>query len=216
MMSVTSALSREQAIARILELTGRPEARGDQPWLVVLAGLPGSGKSTFARRLSRSTGAIVLESDALRVALFGRPTHEPQESRQLFDALYAAADRLLQQGARVIVDATNLRARDRRQACEAARASQAGVLLLHFRAPLQVIAARLASRGGGADPDDRSSAGLAVYAKLAETEEAILRDHWKIDTSDPVATDSALQRAIETLEPRTSAAGGRDTGGSIS
>lgn len=88
--------------------------------------------------------------------------------------------------------------------------------MLHFRASQQVIAARLANRGSGTDPEDRSSAGPAVYAKLAETEEAIRRDHWKIDTSDPAATDAALQRAIETLEPRTTAAEGRDTGGSIS
>jgi hypothetical protein len=215
-MSVTSALPREQAIARILELTGAPEATSNQPWLVVTVGLPGSGKSTFARRPSKATGACVLESDALRAALFDPPTHQPEESRQLFDALYAAATRLLKTGASVIVDATNLRERDRRRAYDVATAAGAEILVLHFRVPEHVIAERLIKRGNGRDPEDRSAAGLAVYTMLAETEEPIRRQHWRIDTSNEAATALALQRAIETLTPRMTAPQGRDTGGSIS
>jgi hypothetical protein len=215
-MSVTSAFPRDQAIARILELSGRPEATGDEPWLVVMAGLPGSGKSTFGRKLAPATGAVVLESDALRAALFGSPTHAGVESKQLFDALYAAARRLLQDGVSVIVDATNLRERDRLRAYEVAETAGAALLVLHFRAPEPVIAERLARRGNRHDPDDRSTAGADVYAKLAETEEAIAHEHWKIDTSDAAATEAALQRAIDTLRTGPHAARSRDTGGSIS
>jgi predicted kinase len=38
--------------------------------LVAMAGLPGSGKSSLARRLSRELGGIVLDKDRLRAALF--------------------------------------------------------------------------------------------------------------------------------------------------
>jgi hypothetical protein len=214
-MSVTSAVPRDQAISRILELTTRPAARAEKPWLVVTAGLPASGKSTFGRKLARATGAAVLESDALRTALFGAPTHTKEESHRLFDALYGAAGRLLQDGCSVIVDATNLRERDRERAYAVAEASGAGLLLLHFRAPAAVITERLDRRSSGGDPDDRSTAGLAIYNRMAETEEPIRREHWKIDTSDASATEAALQRAIETLNP-IHAAKSRDTGGSIS
>ena len=215
-MSVTSALTREQAIARILELTGQPEATGGRPWVVVMVGLPGSGKSTFSRRLASMTGAIVLESDALRAALFETPTHLPDESKQLFEALYGAAHCLVQAGASVIIDATNLREQDRQRAYDLAEVTGAEMLVLHFRVPERIIADRLTKRDSGGDPDDKSKAGLAVYAKLAETEEPVSREHWKIDTSDAAATEAALQRAIETLRPLRERAKGQNTGGSIS
>lgn len=38
--------------------------------LIVMAGLPGTGKSTLARRLAQELPAIVLDKDAVRAALF--------------------------------------------------------------------------------------------------------------------------------------------------
>ena len=40
------------------------------PVLIVMAGLPGTGKSTLARRLAEELSAIVLDKDAVRAALF--------------------------------------------------------------------------------------------------------------------------------------------------
>lgn len=215
-MSVTSALPREQAIARILELTRRPEAKAIRPWLVVAVGLPGSGKSTFARKLARATDAVVLESDHLRRALFDAPTHSGDESKMLFEALYGAASRLLRDGVSVIVDATNLRERDRRRAYDVAESTGAELLVLHFQAPQPLIAERLSKRGQGEDPEDRSTAGLGVYMMLADTEEPISRAHWTIDTSDRQGTDQALGRAIETLRRQPAPAEDRHGGGSNS
>ena len=211
-----SALPRDKAIARILELTGRPQAKSKEPWLVLTVGLPGSGKSTFARKLARATRAVVLESDALRSALFERPTHESEESKQLFEALYAAAAQLLHAGQTVIVDATNLKERDRHPAYEVAKAMGAGLLVLHFRASEAVTAERLTSRSRGFDPDDRSTADMSVYMKMAELEEPLLREHWRIDTSDAADTDAALDRAIESLTGHSHRAEGPHRGGSIS
>lgn len=39
--------------------------------LVLMAGLPGSGKSTLARLLADSLHAVILDKDAVRLALFG-------------------------------------------------------------------------------------------------------------------------------------------------
>jgi hypothetical protein len=215
-MSVMSARSPREAIARILELTGRPDTANAKPWLVLTVGLPASGKSTFSRALARETGALVLESDALREALFQPVTHDKDESRQLFEALYGATRSLLKDGAGVIVDATNLREGDRAQAYAIADECGARLLILHFRAPERVILDRLALREGRPDPDDHSRAGLAVYARLAETEQPVRRRHWRIDTSDAASTEAALKRAIRVLKPRRATVARPNTGGSIS
>ena len=43
------------------------------PCVVILAGLPGTGKSTIAQALASETGGIVLDKDRLRAALFPEP-----------------------------------------------------------------------------------------------------------------------------------------------
>jgi predicted kinase len=39
--------------------------------LIAMAGLPGTGKSTIARRLARDLPAIILDKDIIRAAIFG-------------------------------------------------------------------------------------------------------------------------------------------------
>ncbi|MCG7422549.1 AAA family ATPase [Micrococcus sp. ACRRV] len=43
--------------------------RGDRPWLCVLAGRAGTGKTTLAQALARATGVCCLRVDAVETAL---------------------------------------------------------------------------------------------------------------------------------------------------
>lgn len=209
---------RPEYVARILETLGpRPEPV-THPALVLMAGLPGSGKSTFARRLAQATGATVLESDALRSQLFEAPTHDGTESRALFAALFDVAGLLLRAGHTVIIDATNLKRSDRSPARELATATGARLIIVQTTAPEAVIVERLRRRRSGLDPNDRSQAGEAVYRHMAEEAQPITEDHWQIDTSDELGSESSLLRLVEELRlsggcrPEASLA----TGGSIS
>jgi predicted kinase len=183
-----------------------------------MAGLPGTGKSTFARRLAAATGAVILESDAIRSMLFGSPVHDSGESRVLFAAIFEAAGRLLRDGHTVIVDATNLKRSDRRPAHELAAATGAPLVIVHTSAPEDVVLERLRRRHLGLDDADHSLAGEAVYRHMAEEAQPIPEDHWLIHTSDEAAAQAALARLIENL--RLSGATSREhshvTGGSIS
>jgi predicted kinase len=89
------------------------------PTLAILAGLPGSGKSTAARRLKADRGFFVVSTDGLRLAL--NAGVYPREAGGEYAALEPvvlevarlAVRRLLEAGRDVAVDATHL-TRDRR------------------------------------------------------------------------------------------------------
>jgi predicted kinase len=169
-----------------------------RPTLVMAAGLPGSGKSRFCRELRRRTGAVILESDALRQALFGEPDHSYPESRRLFAAIHGAMERLLRAGVHTILDATNLAEWQREPVYAIAARTGARLILVWLKAPPQVVQARLANRYRGADPQDQSTAGLSVYERMRAQIEQIRRPHRVIDTSR--RTEEALDAIAEEME----------------
>lgn len=73
--------------------------------LVVLVGVSGSGKSTFARRHFKATE--VLSSDAFR-AMVGDDENDQSATRDAFDALHYVAGKRLAAGRLTVVDATNV------------------------------------------------------------------------------------------------------------
>lgn len=74
------------------------------PAVVVLAGLPGAGKSTVAAELHRSAGFHVLSRDVVKRAVFGRDDVGPHQNAVAFRAMLAALPALLDRGHRVVVE----------------------------------------------------------------------------------------------------------------
>jgi protein phosphatase len=86
--------------------------------LVVLIGASGSGKSTLARQLFRSTE--ILSSDFFR-GLVSDDENDQSATPDAFDALYYLLDKRLARGNLTVVDATNVRAEDRKRLVAHAR-----------------------------------------------------------------------------------------------
>ena len=82
-----------------------------KPVLYLMVGLPGSGKTTQAKRIEEQTGAIRLTPDEWQISLFGDDYRVPEE-REAHDARHEAIERLLwdlaqkllRQGVSVILD----------------------------------------------------------------------------------------------------------------
>lgn len=168
------------------------------PALVVLSGLPGSGKSHFCRRLASRYPMASLKSDALRKALFRQPTYSAEESRRLFSACHLVLSRLLARGIPTIFDATNLRQVHRRQVYRIADKHNAKLILVHLQAPPAVVRERLEARVKGLHPQDFSDAGPEVYERMQHDVEPIDRPHISVDTSADI--EPAIAAILQQLE----------------
>jgi predicted kinase len=160
-------------------------------------GLPGSGKSTFSRRLAPEIDAIVLESDAARRLLVSVPEHTSAEDRRLWSAIHEAEQRLLQDGFSLILDATNLTEANRRPNYALAAALGARLVVVAVTAEEPVVAQRLTQR----EREEREIGGSTdwydLYRSMEANQEPISREHLSIDTSDPSAFEAGLWRVVE-------------------
>ncbi len=185
-------------VDRILAAVGLHASRRKRPALVVLVGLPGSGKSRVAEELRARTGAVVLESDDLRRLLFPRRTYSAEESRRLFAAIHQATDQLLSKGVSVVSDATNLEERERMPLYEMAGRRRARLVLVHVTAPGSVIRRRLVRRDAAGI--SRSEADVRVYERMRSRFEEVQQEHHLVDTSRDI--QPALARiAKEMTQP---------------
>lgn len=83
--------------------------------LSVMVGIPGSGKSTFAKKVHRDfPKAVYLESDAIREELFNGKQGK-EETKKVFDEMFKRTIGSLKEGKDVIYDATNVSYKDRRR-----------------------------------------------------------------------------------------------------
>src|SRR5688572_14194044 len=129
------------------------------PTLVAMVGLSGSGKTWLARRISGAIGALHLRSDVERKRLAGLTPLASSRSapdagiytREFNERTYArlldCARACLHGGENVVVDAANLRHREREAFVQIAGQAGARVRLAHCDAPIDVRRERVAERG---------------------------------------------------------------------
>jgi predicted kinase len=111
--------------------------------IVVLVGLPGSGKSTYLERM----GVRGLSSDMIRGLLADDETDQTIHVRVFQTLRYLLRQRLAIQRPVTYIDATNLRPRERRPYLEIGRRYGCDVEAVFFDVPLAVCRERNAGRG---------------------------------------------------------------------
>lgn len=160
----------QQEGARYARLAG---AYGVTPALVLMCGLPGSGKSWLASRIDVPHDARVLRSDVVRKRLAGMPPTERGDSElgaglygeestaATYGALLEEARTTLEGGRSVIVDAAFTRAEQRAPFLSMAGELPARAVTLWVDTPEAVARERLGRRAD--DPSEASDADERVY-----------------------------------------------------
>jgi predicted kinase len=110
--------------------------------IVVLVGLPGSGKSTYLERM----GARGLSSDAIRGMLADDETDQTIHERVFQTLRYLLRQRLAIGRPVTYIDATNLRPEERRPYLEIGQQHGCEVEAVFFDVPLEVCRERNAQR----------------------------------------------------------------------
>ena len=110
-----------------------------KPALVLLVGPSGSGKSTFAR--AHFTDTEVVSSDALR-AMVADNAADQDASAEAFKLLALIANGRLRRRLTTVIDATNLRAVNRRQLRQVASRYGIPTVAIAFDLPVEVYMER--------------------------------------------------------------------------
>lgn len=176
MPTVNNEQERDQLLQpyRRYATLAEQDTHAPTPFLFIMHGLSGSGKSTVAQKIVEQIGAIQIRSDIERKRLAGLPAHARSNS-SVNDELYSVekntstyahladlAQNIIKAGYNVIVDATFLLESERQQFQELATQLKVPFVILHCDAPserLQTIVERRAKQG-----KDASEANLAVLA----------------------------------------------------
>ena len=181
--------------ARQLHALARRHLIQGRRTMVLVGGLPGSGKTVLARALGQDLGWVVLESDALRRDVaFGPNRYSAQAKSTVYAELFRQARGHLRRGASVILDASWISADERVQAERVATEMRAEFIELQCDCPAGLAADRIRQRLGRGDGD--SEASVSVRKIMAAQS-----DPWPsamlIDTTN--STSDAVEQSLAAL-----------------
>lgn len=169
--------------------------------LIIMAGLPGTGKSTLARALAARSGGIVLDKDLIRAALFpGHLEYSLEQDDFCQQIMLQVAGYLLSRNPslRVFLDGRPFSRRYQRRQVESAAA--------RLRTPLAIIECVCGDAAALARLQSDAAAGVhpaadrdaALYARVKTAFEAFEEPRLTLDTSRPLA--ECLRQADTYLE----------------
>jgi aminoglycoside phosphotransferase family enzyme/predicted kinase len=168
------AAALSEARAHWLLALSELETPSRRPCLVLIGGLPGTGKSTLARGLASHAGFSVIRTDEVRKEMaslagapssptgFGMGIYSPAWNERVYAECARRAEGLLFEGRKALIDASFGRESDRVHFIDLATCCGVPLILFLCRTEPDVVRARLDDRHG-----DVSDADWQIYLEAA-------------------------------------------------
>ena len=163
--------------------------------LLMMVGLPGTGKSSVVISLQKRLPCVVISSDDIRLRMREQPTYTAAEMMLVYEVCYSIIELRLRQGQRVIFDASNYLAARREHLAKIAQRVGAPATVCYVQASQDAIRQRLLQRvSGQRRQGDLSDADWSVYKWMVEAQEPVIGEHLIVDT-----TSTAPGKLADTL-----------------
>lgn len=161
--------------------------------IVMVTGLPGSGKSYFAEHLAEKLDATYINSDRVRFALRSSGKYTHQDKLRVYKEMLTEAAHILEENKIVLVDATFYHHTMREMFVRLAQGYHVPVKLIEVIADEDVIRERLKK------PRRYSEADYVVYETVRDDYEMITMPHLILESTN-YNLESMLQTAINYIK----------------
>jgi predicted kinase len=158
--------------------------------IVIVCGLPGTGKTTVAKNIAPLIRATILSTDKIRKELFPTPTYWQQERRLVYEVMMLLAQYLQEAKVNCVLDATFNAERSRTEVIRRLSLKPEEISIIECICQEDIIFSRLKSR-----KHDYSDADITVYNKMKKIFEPINQPHIVVDTSDNLLFQKAVEIA---------------------
>lgn len=146
--------------------------------LIIISGLPGTGKTTFARALAQKMHVHHLNSDMIRDELGKRGQYDPDTKSLIYERMQERTERYLQAGETVIVDATFYKKNYRKPYFHLAENYGVPLKWIELEAGEQTIRKRVEQKR------KYSEADFSVYQKIKAAYEPLSIKHLILSSDD--------------------------------
>ncbi len=139
--------------------------------IIIVFGLPGSGKSYFAMKLAKKLQARYVNSDVIRNELFAVKEYSQEEKMKVYNEMIREMKKAIQQNANIILDATFYKKSIRNKFSEAVKEFGQSIIFIEVWADQKIIIERLSRKRQYSDAD------YTVHLYIKDVFEPMKREH---------------------------------------
>ena len=161
--------------------------------IILICGLPGSGKTYFAKALASYMGIDHINTDSVRKSINKMSKYDRKSKDEVYDELFNRAIKIHKSKEAVIIDATFMNARHRIPYYDLSRQSNIKLKIILLIADEEIIFERLKKNR----PD--SEADFGVYTNIKAQFEPIERNYLALQ-SDQFALNEMIKSALNFIQ----------------
>ncbi|WP_420577719.1 AAA family ATPase [Ekhidna sp.] len=161
--------------------------------IIIVFGLPGSGKSFFASRLAEKLEAKYVNSDKLRLNLFPVRSYSEEEKNQVYESMIREMEIAIRKGESLVLDATFYREDIRNKFIEKAKGHRQTIRFIEVHAEEGIIKERLGKKR------EYSEADFSIYQKVKASFEPLEQDHLTLQSTQE-NIEEMLEKALNHIQ----------------